>query len=232
VAALRRITAEGKATSRDPRLSILDRLGEFGSDRIRGDLEPYISDFDPAIAARAAGLLGRWGPGIIRPKTLRMKTQPLPPEEALKSLAGARARIRMEEAGEFTLELLPHAAPLTAAAFVKLAEEGYYDDLTFHRIVPNFVIQGGSPGANEFVGTGDYIRDEVGLSHERGTVGISTRGRDTGDCQIFINLVDNYRLDHNYTVFARVIDGMEKVDRIVEGDVIQSIEIMKSPLPF
>src|SRR5438067_1354390 len=80
----------------------------------------------------------------------------------------------------------------------------YYDGLTFHRVLPNFVIQGGSPGANEYVGDGPFMRDEVGRSNTRGTVGISTRGRDTGDAQIFINLVDNQRLDHEYTVIAEV----------------------------
>jgi cyclophilin family peptidyl-prolyl cis-trans isomerase len=72
------------------------------------------------------------------------------------------------------------------------------------------------------------MRDEVGLlSHLRGTVGISTRGRDTGDAQIFINLIDNFRLDHEYTVFARVVEGMENVDKIQEGDVIESIHIQR-----
>ena len=124
------------------------------------------------------------------------------------------------------LELYPDEAPLTVAQFVSLAESGYYEGLTFHRVVPNFVLQGGSPGANEYVGTSRYIRDELGRRiHERGTLGISTRGRDTGDSQIFINLVDNYRLDHNYTVFARVTDGMDVVDRIQEGDVIEKIVI-------
>ena len=134
----------------------------------------------------------------------------------------------MREAGTFIVELLPEEAPLTVAGFARLAENGYYDGLTFHRIVPNFVLQGGSPGANEFVGTDGYLRDELGLlSHLRGTLGISTRGRDTGDSQIFINLVDNYRLDHSYTVFARVIEGMEAVDRIQEGDVFESVEILR-----
>jgi cyclophilin family peptidyl-prolyl cis-trans isomerase len=96
----------------------------------------------------------------------------------------------------------------------------------FHRVVPNFVIQGGSPGANEFAGDDMYLRDEVGLRpHVRGAVGISTRGRDTGDAQIFINLVDNPRLDHNYTVFATVTSGMDVVDQIMEGDVMQRITI-------
>ena len=85
----------------------------------------------------------------------------------------------------------------------------------------NFVLQGGSPGANEYSGDAAYTRDELGLlSHWRGTVGTSTRGRDTGDGQIFINLVDNLRLDHDFTVFGEVVRGMRSVDVVSEGDVI------------
>jgi len=73
------------------------------------------------------------------------------------------------------------------------------------------------------------MRDELGrLTHARGTVGISTRGRDTGDAQIFINLVDNPRLDMDYTVFAEVVRGIEVIDGILEGDVIERIEIRTS----
>jgi cyclophilin family peptidyl-prolyl cis-trans isomerase len=71
------------------------------------------------------------------------------------------------------------------------------------------------------------MRDEVGLrSHERGTVGISTRGRDTGDAQIFVNLIDNWRLDHDYTVLGDVVRGMNVVDAVLEGDVIARVEIV------
>ncbi len=86
------------------------------------------------------------------------------------------------------------------------------------------MIQGGSPGANEFIGDGPYTRDELTVrSHLRGTVGVSTRGRDTGDGQIFVNLVDNPRLDHNYTIFAEVVEGMDFVDDILEGAIIERI---------
>ena len=88
------------------------------------------------------------------------------------------------------------------------------------------MIQGGSPGANEYAGDAAFMRDEVGRSHTRGTVGISTRGRDTGDAQIFVNLLDNPRLDHEFTVFAEVTSGMETVDGVLEGDVIERIEIL------
>jgi cyclophilin family peptidyl-prolyl cis-trans isomerase len=126
------------------------------------------------------------------------------------------------------MRLLVEEAPVSALRVATRAREGYYDGLTFHRVVPNFVIQGGSPGANEYMGDGPFMRDEVGLlSHRRGTVGISTRGRDTGDAQIFVNLVDLPRLDHTYTVFAEVIEGMDVVDAILEGDVIERVEVVK-----
>jgi cyclophilin family peptidyl-prolyl cis-trans isomerase/HEAT repeat protein len=225
---LERVSGQKRATSRDPRRQILERLREYGDEKIANKLRYLLSDFDPVIAALAAEIISEKSGRTVSPVTLRLKTKPLPSANVLEALDGARARIHMRDAGSFTLELIPEEAPITVATFVRLAEQGYYDGLTFHRIVPNFVIQGGSPGANEYVGTAGFIRDEVGLlSHERGTVGISTRGRDTGDSQLFINLVDNYRLDHSYTVFARVIDGMRAVDQIQEDDIIESIEIAR-----
>jgi cyclophilin family peptidyl-prolyl cis-trans isomerase len=116
---------------------------------------------------------------------------------------------------------------MTVARISELIRNKYYDGLTFHRVIPNFVLQGGSPGMNEYVGDGPFMRDELSLAHHaRGTLGISTRGRDTGDAQWFINMVDNYRLDHDYTVFATVVAGMDVVDRILEGDVMESVRIV------
>jgi cyclophilin family peptidyl-prolyl cis-trans isomerase len=145
----------------------------------------------------------------------------------LRRLASPRARITIRGLGTFDLALFTAEAPATVLRFAKLAGSGYYNGLTFHRVVPNFVIQGGSPGASEYIGDASFMRDEVGLwPHVRGAVGVSTRGRDTGDAQIFIDLVDNPRLDHAYTVFAQVLNGMDVVDRILEGDVIERIEII------
>jgi cyclophilin family peptidyl-prolyl cis-trans isomerase len=148
----------------------------------------------------------------------------------LRRLAAPRARITIRDVGTFELALFTAQAPATVLRFAHLAEAGYYNGLTFHRVVPNFVIQGGSPGANEYVGDAAFMRDELGSwPHVRGAVGISTRGRDTGDAQIFIDLVDNPRLDHDYTVFAQVLNGIDVVDRILEGDVIERIEIVTGP---
>jgi cyclophilin family peptidyl-prolyl cis-trans isomerase/HEAT repeat protein len=138
----------------------------------------------------------------------------------------SRAVVTMASGGSFELALIPEEAFATVARFVRLVRQRAFDGLTFHRVEPNFVIQGGSPGANEYAGHDPYMRDEVGLvSHDRGTVGISTRGHDTGDAQIFVNLVDNPRLDHRYTVFAKVVSGIDVVEAIVEGDAIARIVI-------
>jgi len=147
--------------------------------------------------------------------------------------------------GEIVAELYEKDAPGTVENFAGLAagtkeftdpksgkkeKRPYYDGLTFHRVVPNFVIQGGSPGANEYAGDGAFMRDEItARTHARGTVGVSTRGRDTGDAQFFINLLDNPRLDRDFTIFALVSSGMDVVDAVLEGDVIERVEILPAP---
>jgi cyclophilin family peptidyl-prolyl cis-trans isomerase len=155
---------------------------------------------------------------------------PAPTLENWRRLVSARARITMRDGGAFDLALLADQAPQTVIRFAELASAGYYDGLTFHRVEPNFVVQAGSPGASEYVGDRQFMNDEVGRwPHTRGAVGLSTRGRDTGDAQFFVDLVDNPRLDHEYTVFAHVLDGMQVVDAIVEGDAIARIEILGAP---
>lgn len=230
LAALRRLTSEKRATSRDPRMEILERLAEIGDKRAAGALRGLVSDLDPAIAGRAAALLSTWTGTKVEARTTRYVHPPFPPAAFLRGLQGATAEITMKGLGQFTIQLFPDEAPATVATFAELADRGYYNGLTFHRIVPNFVIQGGSPGANEYDGIGPFMPDEVGTrSHARGTLGISTRGRDTGDAQIFVNLIDNFRLDHQYTVFAQVIAGLEIVDRVQEGDVMASVRIRRRP---
>jgi cyclophilin family peptidyl-prolyl cis-trans isomerase/HEAT repeat protein len=223
---LRRLSLDARATSRDPRMEFLERLREAGDRRVAGELRSLLMDLDPAVAARAAEIITAMTGAKAEARTKRYAVEALPPDRVLRGHAGATARIKMRGLGTFTIRLFPEEAPATVAVFARLAGEGYYNGLTFHRIAPNFVIQGGSPGANEYDGIGPFMRDEAGMrSHARGTLGISTRGRDTGDAQIFVNLVDNFRLDRQYTVFAEVIEGMDVVDRVQEGDVIQFIRI-------
>jgi len=152
---------------------------------------------------------------------------PRPAIPAAAELSTEPARVSLKSGRIFSIRLRGDLAPLAVARFVRLATAGYYNGLTFHRVVPNFVIQGGSPGANEYAGDSLYMRDEISAtSHERGTVGVSTRGRDTGDAQFFINLVDNPRLDFEYTIIG-VASPQDVVDAIVEGDTIAGITFDK-----
>ena len=151
------------------------------------------------------------------------------PADAVPLALGRDVRLRVTMApssggGSFIVRLRGDVAPIMAARILALVREGYYDGLTWHRVEHDFVIQGGSPGDNEYVGHRVYIRDELGtVPHVRGTVGMSTRGHDTGDAQWFVNLKDNLRLGGDYTVFAEVIDGIDVVDGILEGDRIERV---------
>ena len=229
LAALDRLTAEPSETSRDARMELLERIETSGGADQAPRLRPFLADFDPAVAERAAAVLRAWGVSgaVAAPRPMSPLTVSL---RGLAPLRDGRVRITMAPqsgGGSFELRLFPDEAPATIARFVFLAGRGYYKGLTFHRMATNFVIQGGSPGANEYVGHERFMRDELGLrAHARGTLGISTRGRDTGDAQIFVNLVDNFRLDHDYTVFAEVVRGMDVVDAILEGDVIARVEVV------
>jgi cyclophilin family peptidyl-prolyl cis-trans isomerase len=151
------------------------------------------------------------------------------PRDAVALALGADRRLRVtltpeSGGGSFVVRLRGDVAPMMAARILALARQGYYDNLTWHRVEHDFVIQGGSPSANEYVGYTQFLRDELGtVPHLRGTVGMSTRGHDTGDAQWFVNLRDNQRLGRDYTVFAEVVEGIGVVDGIIEGDTIMSI---------
>jgi len=224
ITALGRITKESKDTSRDPRMAILNRLQAYGDASQAVNLEGYLRDFDPAVAAKAAEILTAWT-GRPRVAAAQPLIGPGVTIAAVNALRGKALRFHMTGTGWFDVALDVDAAPLSAVRVARRAGEGYYDGLTFHRIAVNFVIQGGSPGANEYSGEPFFMRDEVGL-HLRSTVGISTRGRDTGDAQMFVNTIDSPRLDHIYTVFGSVTAGMDVVDGILEGDVIQRVELV------
>jgi cyclophilin family peptidyl-prolyl cis-trans isomerase/HEAT repeat protein len=219
--ALTWVTADRSETSRDARMPLLARLAVFGSAHNAGAVVPLLRDFDIRVALAAGATLRDWGvdSGEIDPQPLERPPVGLPGAMTLV--------VNMSAGPSFEIRLRPDVAPITSGRFLQLATSGYYDGLTFHRVVPNFVIQGGSPGANEYVGHQLYTRDERGpLGHRRGTVGLSTRGRDTGDMQFFVNLVDNPRLDYEYTVFGVIPPAdMVAVDRIVEGDAIANIRV-------
>jgi cyclophilin family peptidyl-prolyl cis-trans isomerase/NOL1/NOP2/fmu family ribosome biogenesis protein len=154
------------------------------------------------------------------------------PRRAVALVLGddVRLRVTMSSAsggGSFVVKLRGDIAPIMAARVLALARSHYYDRGNWHRVEPDFVIQGAGPGTNEYVGYSRHFRDELGnVTHARGTIGMSTRGHDTGDAQWFVNLKDNGRLDAAYTVFAEVVDGIDVVDGILEGDQIATVRIL------
>ena len=236
-ARLRRAVASALTDLRDPQLirtaaEAVTETGEPASlkDAILQaisalDAEAADTTVDARVALVAALELA--APGMTPPAPPAAHAPEVPSVQELRALP-VRARIEMARGGAFEIVFLPGEAPAAIARFARLAGAGYFDGLTFHRVVPNFVVQGGSPWANEYAGAPRFQRDELGFArHERGALGISTRGRDTGDAQIFVNLVDSPRLNHDYTVFARVVSGLDVVDGILEADVIQRISILK-----
>jgi cyclophilin family peptidyl-prolyl cis-trans isomerase len=229
VAASHRLRADWSETSRDARLAVLARLAEVADSTVRPHALTWASDFDCAVATAAAALASQLGAAVTR------DCRPfwnLVPGEAVPLALGADVRLRIVMAdqsggGAFVVRLRGDVAPITAARVLQLVKSGYYNGRTWHRVEPDFVIQGLSPGDNEYVGLPLFFRDELGtVPHSRGTVGMSTRGHDTGDAQWFVNLKGNLRLGRDYTVFGEIIEGIEVADGVLEGDVIGRIEVV------
>lgn len=149
--------------------------------------------------------------------------------KVLSDLSGSdRVAVLETQHGVMKIMLETTMAPRTAANFIRLAERKYYNDLTFHRVVQNFVIQGGCPRADGWGGPGYMITEEINpLKFERGTIGMATSGRDTGGSQFFICLSRQPHLDGRYTAFGKVIEGWQVLDKIEIGDKILSVNIEK-----
>ncbi len=130
------------------------------------------------------------------------------------------------ERGNFIISLDPDIAPNTCATFLDLISNGFYDDLTFHRVVPDFVAQAGCPRGDGWGGPGYSIRSEWSdHTYARGVVGIAHDGKDTGGSQFFVTLSPQPHLDGRYTIFGKVKSGMEIVDLLEKGDHF-SLEIL------
>jgi peptidyl-prolyl cis-trans isomerase B (cyclophilin B) len=130
--------------------------------------------------------------------------------------------------GDIRIELLASDAPMTVDNFIQLSKRGFYDGLTFMRVVPNFVIQGGDPRNDMNGGPGYQIRCEINLrQYGVGAVGMALSGKDTGGSQFFITHSPQPHLDGGYTIFGQVISGMDAVNRIARGDRIEKVEIIE-----
>ena len=129
--------------------------------------------------------------------------------------------------GPIKVELYPEKAPLTVANFVNLAKRGFYDGLSFHRVIPDFMIQGGCPEGSGRGGPGYRFEDETsnGVKHERGVLSMANAGPNTNGSQFFITHIKTDWLDGKHTVFGKVIEGLEVVDSVAGGDAINSVKI-------
>lgn len=129
--------------------------------------------------------------------------------------------------GQIKVELYPDKAPLTVASFVNLARKGFYDGLNFHRVIPDFMIQGGCPKGTGTGGPGYKFEDETnnGVRHERGVLSMANAGPNTNGSQFFITHIKTDWLDGKHTVFGKVTEGLEVVDAVKQGDAIKSVKI-------
>lgn len=132
--------------------------------------------------------------------------------------------------GTMSIEFYDNDAPKTVANFVKLSKEGYYNGLNFHRVLPDFVIQGGCPDGNGAGGPGYSIDCETtgdNQYHDKGVLSMAHAGKNTGGSQFFVchSRNNTSHLDGVHTCFGKVVDGLDVIDKIEQGDKIQKIEI-------
>jgi len=142
-----------------------------------------------------------------------------------------KAKIESDK-GEMIVEFYEDDAPNTVTNFIKLSEKGYYNGLTFHRVIPDFVIQGGCPNGTGSGGPGysiDCELDGENQYHDKGVLSMAHAGRNTGGSQFFIchSRSNTSHLDRNHTCFGRVIKGVEIIDKISQGDQIINISIFE-----
>ena len=139
----------------------------------------------------------------------------------------------LTEKGTMKVQFFEDDAPKTVANFVKLSKEGYYDGLTFHRVLPDFVIQGGCPDGTGAGGPGykiDCELDGENQFHDKGVLSMAHAGRNTGGSQFFIchSRNNTAHLDRNHTCFGKVIEGLDVIDKISQGDEIEKIVITEN----
>ena len=238
--AVEALTTAYRDAASDPsylaRAAIVDALARIGGPPALETLRAAVQDPDWAVRVRAAQHLATRDPSIdagtaIRPAPLRF------PFEAYRSLElvtpSVSPHVFIEtDRGTIQLELAVNEAPLTADNFMRLARSGFYNGLLVHRVVPNYVVQTGDPRSDSEGGPGYTVRDELSpLPFLRGTVGMALDWADTGGSQFFITRSPQPQLDARYTVFGKVIAGMEVVDRLQRGDVIRLMRVWDGTTP-
>jgi cyclophilin family peptidyl-prolyl cis-trans isomerase/HEAT repeat protein len=210
----------------DASLSILDALAKQKSEPANDAIKTALDSPDHLIRRRAVALLKANGAGDFPSRIGTVKTSNTDADyrRAIARIGKTVTATVVTSKGAFTIEFLPEEAPLTVDNFVQLARKGYFNGQTVPRVVPNFVIQTGDPRGDQNGGPGYQIRCEINeVPYERGAVGMALSGKDTGGSQWFVTHSPQPHLDGGYTVFGRVVRGMEVVDSVARGDTIRRV---------
>jgi cyclophilin family peptidyl-prolyl cis-trans isomerase/HEAT repeat protein len=212
------------------RAAAIEAFAKYGISVSRSLLDAALADKDWAVRVRAAVLLRQGEPATnvedrIRPAPTRMTAEGYQSVNLTSPTVSTQAFIDTDR-GTIQIELAVLDAPLTVDNFIALARRGFFNGLMFHRVVPNFVVQGGDPRGDGEGGPGYTLRNEISEQpYLRGTVGIALDWADTGGSQFFITHSPQPHLDGKYTVFGRVIAGMDVVDGIQQGDIIRRVRV-------
>lgn len=218
-------------TTYTARAAAIAALTNYGLGDARPLLETALTDKDWAVRIRAAKLLKQLdassdGASRIRPAPTRLASEAYQSPQLVAPPVSTHVYLEMDR-GTIEIELAVLEAPLTADNFITLARGGFFDGLSVHRVVPGFVAQTGDPRGDGEGGPGYTIRDEVNeLPYVRGTVGMALDWEDTGGSQFFVTYSPQPQLDAKYTVFGRVVAGMEVADAIQQGDAIRRVRVL------
>jgi HEAT repeat protein/cyclophilin family peptidyl-prolyl cis-trans isomerase len=212
------------------RAAVLAALKAYGRETALPLLTDALTDKDWALRVRAAALLTELDPASDARVRIRPVPTNHPPEwysRPVLVLPPVSTQVYIDtDRGSIQLELAVLDAPITVETFISLARNGFFDGVPIHRVVPDFVIQGGDPRGDGEGGPGFTLRDEINQRpYLRGTVGMALDWADTGGSQFFITHSPQPHLDARYTVIGRVISGMDVVDRIEQWDVIRRVRV-------
>lgn len=225
------VSALGRARNdkvNDAVLSTLDSLAKQKTAAANQTIKASLNSSDYLVRRRAANLLkeNKAGDFSARVGRVRSRNTVADYQRALSRIGKPVQAVVTTTKGSFTMDLFPTEAPLTVDNFVQLAQRSYFNGVTIHRVVPNFVIQDGDPRGDGTGGPGYEIRCEINQRFfERASVGMALSGKDTGGSQWFVTHSPQPHLDGGYTVFGEVSSGMDVVDKIVRGDVIKSVQV-------
>ncbi|MEK6301981.1 MAG: peptidylprolyl isomerase [Acidobacteriota bacterium] len=235
----------GKALEAAYKAALLDKMNDArvaileAAARLKRPMNVFVlsdesREEDYVVRLKAAQLLLESGAGAVTDKPLRIGGVKTGHDRVywqrmaqLSEAARNPIAVIHTKKGDIRIELYAEDAPMTVDNFIQLSRSGFYNGLTFMRVVPNFVIQGGDPRGDMEGGPGYQIRCEINLKqYGTGAVGMALSGKDTGGSQFFITHSPQPHLDGGYTVFGQVVEGMDVVNRIARGDRIERVEII------